>query len=68
MLPENTPKYDPETHTVTLPTVEGIQWKVDGRAVSPGTQTISEGQTIHVEAVVVGRVRVSGDQEWVFEF
>jgi hypothetical protein len=67
MLAENTPKFDAESRIVTLPSVEGIQWLCNGEKVNPGRLgPLQEGQTVKVEAEVVGRVRISGDKEWTF--
>jgi hypothetical protein len=69
MLPDNTPKYDPETHLVTLPSVKGIQWVANGANVPSGTLgPLQEDTSIKIQAVAVERVRISGESEWTFSY
>lgn len=65
MLPKNTPQF--EDGTVTLPSVEGVTWIVDGKSRRAGKlAALKPGESVRVEVEVESGIRVDGDREWVF--
>jgi hypothetical protein len=65
----NQPTYNAGTHVVTLPTVTGVQWKVNGVNKSPGAQpAMTTGQTSVVEATPTSGHVLTGDTDWEFDF
>jgi hypothetical protein len=65
----NQPSYNGGTHVVTLPTVAGVQWKVNGVNKAPGAQpALTSGQTAEVVAVAQSGYDLKGDAEWTFDF
>jgi hypothetical protein len=67
VLPKNSPKFDKKTRVITLPEVEGVQWRVSGKNVEPGKQPALEpGSTVTVRAVLERGKWAHGDTEWQF--
>jgi hypothetical protein len=67
--PANQPSYNASTHVVTLPAVTGVQWKINGANKAPGAQpALSVGQTANVEAVATAGHRITGDEDWTFDY
>jgi hypothetical protein len=67
--PANQPSYNSGTHVVTLPSVTGIQWKINGVNKTPGAQpALTVGQTANVLATATTGYRVVGDDDWVFNY
>jgi len=65
----NQPSYNAGTHVVTLPTVTGVQWKVNGVNRAPGAQpALTAGQTAEVQAVAQSGYNLEGDDEWTFDY
>ena len=65
----NQPSYNPGTHVVTLPTVAGVQWKVNGVNRTPGAQpALTTGQSAEIEAVAQSGYDLKGDDRWTFDF
>lgn len=65
----NQPTYNSGTHVVTLPTVTGIQWKVNGVNKAPGAQpALTVGQTAVVTANALPGYTIDGDDDWVFDY
>jgi hypothetical protein len=65
----NQPTYNAGTHVVTLPSVTGVQWKVNGVNKSPGAQpALTTGQTAEVQAVAQSGYTLDGDDEWTFDY
>jgi len=63
------PSYNSSTHVVTLPSVTGVQWKVNGVNKAAGAQpALTVGQTANVEAVALAGYRVTGDEDWSFDY
>src|SRR4029077_568039 len=61
--------YNAGTHVVTLPTVTGVQWKVNGVNKSPGAQpAMTTGQTSVVEATPTSGHVLTGDTDWEFDY
>lgn len=67
--PANQPTYNSGTHVVTLPSVTGIQWKINGVNKTAGVQpALTVGQTANILAVAQSGYRVTGDEDWVFNY
>jgi hypothetical protein len=67
-LSANQPTFVNGTGVVTLPSVTGVQWKVNGVNKAPGAQpAITVGQTSEVDAVATSGYTVSGDSSFSFE-
>jgi len=67
MLPENTPEFDEEAGVVTLPSVDGVTWLVDGKEHRAGKlAALKPGKSVHVQAKPDRGFRVRGDREWTF--
>ena len=65
----NQPTYDGSTHVVTLPTVTGVQWKINGVNKAPGAQpALTTGQTATVTAVATSGNNIVGDDTWTFKY
>lgn len=67
----NQPTYVSGTHVITLPTVTGVQWKINGVNKSPGAQpALTTGQTAEVVATPSSAAYVmsGGDDTWTFDF
>jgi hypothetical protein len=69
--PANQPSYNAGTHVVTLPTVTGVQWKVNGVNKAPGAQpALAVGQTATVTPTLADGFVLSdnSDDDWSFEY
>lgn len=65
----NAPTYDSGTHVVTLPSVTGVTWKINGVTKTPGAQpAMTVGQTSLVTAVANATYKIEGDDDWVFDY
>jgi len=65
----NQPTYVSGTHIITLPTVTGVQWKINGVNKTPGAQpALTVGQVAHVTAHPLTGYVLAGDDEWVFNY
>lgn len=67
----NAPTYNSSTHVVTLPTVTGVQWKVNGVNKAPGAQpAMTTGQTSVITAVPLAGYALSAtsDDDWVYPY
>jgi hypothetical protein len=65
----NQPTYNAGTHVVTLPTVTGVQWKINGANKSPGAQpAMTTGQSAHVTAHPTSGHVLSGDTDWDYDY
>lgn len=67
----NAPSYNSGTHVVTLPTVAGVTWRVNGVVKTPGAQpAMTTGQRSVVTASLApGYVFGEGsDDDWVFDY
>ena len=67
-LSANQPTFVSGTGVITLPTVTGVQWKIDGVNKTPGAQPpIASGATAEVTAVPSSSAySTSGDNDWAF--
>lgn len=67
--PANQPTYVSGTHVVTLPTVVGATWKINGVTKAAGAQpALTVGQVANVTAHAVAGYRLVGDQDWTFNY
>jgi hypothetical protein len=66
----NQPTYVSGTHVITLPSVTGVQWKINGVNKSPGAQPpLTTGQVAEVTAHPVSTAYVLiGDTDWTFNY
>lgn len=65
----NQPTYDSGTHVVTLPSVTGVQWKINGVNKSPGAQpAMTTGQVSNITAHPTAGHELHGDTEWVYDY
>lgn len=65
----NAPSYDSGTHVVTLPSVTGVTWQINGVTKTPGAQpALTTGQTALVTAIANDTYKVEGDDDWVFDY
>lgn len=65
----NQPSYNDTTHVVTLPSVTGVTWKINGVTKTAGAQpAMTVGQTSLVTAHAAAGYRVTGDDEWVYNY
>jgi hypothetical protein len=65
----NQPTYNAGTHVVTLPAVTGVQWKINGVNKAAGAQpAMSVGDTDEVTAHPQSGYRLSGDNDWTFNY
>jgi hypothetical protein len=67
--PANQPTYNAGTHVVTLPTITGVQWQVNGVNRAAGAQpALTTGQTAEVTARATSGYNLQGDAEWTFDY
>ena len=67
--PAKHPTYNAGTHVVTIPTVTGVQFKINGVDVSPGAQAaMTVGQTSDVTAHALPGYVLDGDDDWTFDY
>lgn len=65
----NAPTYDSVTHVVTIPTVTGVTFTINGVEAAPGAQpALDVGETALVEAVAEPSYMIDGDDDWVFDY
>lgn len=65
----NAPTYDSGTHVVTLPSVTGVTWQINGVTKIAGAQpAMTVGQSSLVEATANSGYKIEGDDDWVFDY
>jgi len=65
----NAPSYDSATHVVTIPTVAGVTFEINGVEAAPGPQpALTVGQTADVEATPQSGYTIDGDDDWTFDY
>lgn len=65
----NQPSYNSGTHVVTIPSVTGVQFKINGEDVSSGAQpAMSVGETSHVTAHAAAGYVLDGDDDWTYDY
>lgn len=67
--PANQPTYVAGTHIITLPTVTGVQWKINGVNKTPGAQpALQVGETAEVTAHALAGYNLQGSSDWTFDY
>jgi hypothetical protein len=67
--PANQPTYVSGTHIITLPSVTGVTWKINGVTKTAGAQpALTTGQVANVLAVASTGYRLVGDSDWTFNY
>lgn len=61
------PTFNSSTHVITIPTVTGVEYLVDGAVVS-GTVTITEDTVVTARATAGYRFPAVTDDDWYFDF
>lgn len=65
----NQPTYNAGTHVVTLPSVTGVVWKINGSTATAGAQTaMTVGQVSAIEASADTGYVLIGDTDWVYAY
>lgn len=65
----NQPTYVSGTHVVTIPSVTGVTWKINGVEVSTGAQpALGVGETANVTAHPDAGYVLDGDDDWTFDY
>lgn len=65
----NQPSYNSGTHVVTLPSVTGVDWYINGVEATAGAQTaMTTGQSSEITAVAQAGYQLQGDTDWVFDY
>ena len=65
----NAPSYNSGTHVITLPSVTGISWKINGVTKVAGAQpALTEDQTAVVTASAAPGYFITGDDDWTFDY
>lgn len=65
----NAPSYNSSTHVVTLPSVTGVSWLINGVSATPGAQpAMTTGQSSLIEATANTGYHIEGDDDWVFDY
>lgn len=62
-----TPAYDDTTHVVTVPTVTGVNYYIDGEVVT-GNVTITEDTVVTARPATGYKFPPTVDDDWMFEF
>ena len=65
----NAPTYNSGTHVVTIPSVTGVVWRINGVVATPGAQAaMTVGQTSLVTASAAPGYMITGDDDWTFDY
>ncbi len=65
----NAPTYNSGTHVVTLPSVTGVQWKINGVNKTAGAQpALTVGQTAIVTGHALPTYFITGDNDWTYDY
>jgi hypothetical protein len=65
----NAPSYNSGTHIVTLPSVTGVEWMINGASASPGAQPAMDvGESSYITASAMDTYKIEGDDDWVFDY
>lgn len=65
----NAPTYNSTTHVVTIPTVTGVTFLINGVEAAPGPQPAMDvGETSTVTAVPEEGYTITGDEDWTFDY
>lgn len=65
----NQPSYNSGTHVVTIPSVTGVEWRINGEVVTPGAQpALGVGETAEVTAHAQAGYNLVGDDDWTYDY
>lgn len=65
----NQPSYNTTTKVVTIPTVTGVKWTINGVEATPGAQAaLTAGQVSNVQALALPNYSLKGNDNWTFNF
>lgn len=65
----NAPSYNTGTHVVTIPTVTGVTWKINGVDATPGAQpAMTVGQSSTITAHAATGYIITGDADWTYDY
>lgn len=65
----NQPSYNAGTHVVTIPTVAGVTWTVNGTDATPGAQpAMSSGDVSEVRAHATAGHTLKGNNDWTYDY
>lgn len=65
----NAPSYVSATHVVTIPSVTGVNWKINGVDAVAGAQpAMTTGESSNVTAQPLPGYVISGDDDWTFDY
>ena len=65
----NQPTYASGTHIVTLPSVTGVTWRINGVVKTAGAQpAMTTGQSSYITASANTGYRLIGDTSWTFDY
>lgn len=65
----NQPSYNSGTHVITIPSVTGLTWSINGVEVATGAQpALTSGQTALVTVTADSGYYITGDDDWIFEY
>lgn len=65
----NQPTYNDTTHVVTIPTVTGVVFRINGVVASAGAQpALGIGETAEVTAHATTGYYITGDDDWTFDY
>lgn len=68
-IPANQPTYVSGTHVITLPSVTGVIWKINGVTKTAGAQpALTVGQVAEVTAHEAAGYTLIGDDDWTFNY
>lgn len=62
------PTYDTETDTITIPSVTGVVYKIDGEVVAAGPVVITQDTVVTAEPAAGYRFPAVSDDDWFFDF
>lgn len=63
----NQPAFNDTTNVITLPTVAGVQWQVNGEDVADGAQpALAADETVEVQATAEPGFNIQGDDTWTY--
>lgn len=64
-----TPTYNPATHVITIPTVTGVEYLIDGEVVAAGAQpAITEDTVVRAQPTAGHQFSETSDDDWTFSF
>lgn len=61
------PAYNSTTKVITIPTVTGVEYRINGEAVT-GAVTITEDTVVTAHALPGYKLAVPGDDDWFYDF